>query len=479
MLKVYSRYTDFSSSHLQVFVMKKFAMRIPFSLSCLLLLLLWAATFAAIPNPVQPGRTAIILEVKGVIGPVLSEYIQNGIAKASQQKVSVLILEMDTPGGLDSSMRAIIKDILASPVPVVTYVAPEGSRAASAGTYILYASHIAAMAPATNLGAATPIRIGDFQGKEKPADSSPEDEKKEPITDPLQKKMINDAEAYIRALADRHNRNADWGAKAVREAVSLTAKEALQEQVIDIVAADIEDLLVQMNNREVAMTDGHMTIYSADLTVERLSPDWRTRFLLVITDPNVAYILMLLGMYGLFFELANPGNVLPGVIGAIALVMALYTFQILPVNYAGLLLIIIGLTFMVSEAFIPSFGALGLGGITAFVIGSIILIDEPDLKISYSLIASTVISSAVCLILVLRRLLTIRRQRVRTGAERMIDSLGEAMEDFTGEGRIWIHGESWLGKSSRPVERGQTVRVIAQDGLTLHLEIIEEDRKNV
>lgn len=455
--------------------MKNATMRIPLSPFCFVLILL--AAFPTISNPVQSGKTALVLEVRGIIGPVLCEYIQKGIAKAAQQQAEVLILEMETPGGLDTSMREIIKYILASTVPVVTYVAPEGSRAASAGTYILYASHIAAMAPATNLGAATPIRLGDIQGKQKPADTSPESKQHdEPMTDTLQKKIINDAEAYIKSLAGRHNRNGDWGAKAVREAVSLTAKEALLEQVIDIVAADIEDLLIQMEGREVAMADGHITLQSADLVIERQPPDWRTRLLLVVTHPNVAYILMLLGIYGLIFELANPGYILPGVIGTISLVIALYTFQVLPVNYAGLLLITLGLAFMVSEAFVPSFGALGLGGITAFVIGSIIILDEPHLKIPYSLIATTAISSTICLIIVLRRMLTIRHQGIRTGTERMIGSLGEAMEDFTGQGRIWIHGESWLGKSSQPVEKGQTVRVTGQDGLTLHLETIEEDQ---
>lgn len=460
--------------------MKNTTVRIPCPLTCLLLLLIISVSTPSPAISAQPGQTAIALEVKGVIGPVLCEYIQKGIAKAADQQAEALILVMDTPGGLDASMRLIIKEILGSKVPVVTYVAPGGARAASAGTYILYASHIAAMAPATNLGAATPIRLGGFQGKEKPGATPPDEneEQSEVVQDSLQRKMINDAEAYIKALAVRHGRNAEWGAKAVRDAVSLTADEALQLQVIDIVAADLDDLLVQMDGREVAMSDGRLTLQSSNLKVDIQTPDWRTRLLLVITDPNVAYILLLMGIYGLFFEFANPGYILPGVIGAISLVMALYTFQILPVNFAGLLLIIIGLAFMVSEAFVPSFGALGLGGMTAFVIGSIILLDEPQLRISYPLIAATTISSVLCLILVLSRLLTLRRQRIRTGPERMIGSTGEAMEDFLTIGRVWIHGESWLGKSSRPVKKGQAVRVKAQEGLTLTLEAIEEEHTN-
>lgn len=463
-------------------MMKKF-------LPCISFFFIWAvlylssAALPALPAFAQSGRAALVLEVRGVIGPALGEYIQKGLATASRQQAEIVILEMDTPGGLDTTMRAIIKDILASPIPVATYVAPDGSRAASAGTYILYASHIAAMAPATNLGAATPIRLGGWQGKPEPADQ-PSDDKQEPLGKPLdtlQKKMINDAEAYIKALAARHGRNSEWAAKAVREAVSLTAEEALQAQVIDILAVDLKDLLQQMDSREVAMTDASLALATADLTVVRLPPDWRTRVLMVLTDPNVAYILMLLGIYGLFFELANPGYILPGVIGAVALVMALYTFQVMPVNFAGLILLILGLAFMVAEAFVPSFGALGLGGIAAFVIGSIILMDEPYFRVSIPLIAATALSSAGFMILMLGRLLTIRRQKVRTGTDRMIGSLGEAMEDFsaTGCGRIWIHGESWLGYSSCPVKQGQTVRVTSQHGLTLNLEIVEEENNDV
>lgn len=440
--------------------------------------------FPAVSVSAQPAKgTALILEIQGVIGPAVAEYIQKGLAAAEERNATVVILEMDTPGGLDKAMRTIIKDILASSVPVATYVAPEGSRAASAGTYILYGSHIAAMAPATNLGAATPIRLGGWTGKEKSSDQS-EAEKEQDQKSPgplstIERKMLNDAEAYIKALAAKHGRNGEWAAQAVREAVSLSAEEALAIEVIDIIATDVDDLLLQMDQRNVTTAAGDIILHTADCTLIRFSPDWRTRLLIILTDPNIAYILMLLGIYGLFFELANPGAIFPGVIGAIALVMAMYTFQILPVNYAGLALLVLGLCFMVAEAFVPSFGALGFGGIAAFVTGSVILMDEPFLRISLPLVITTALTSAVFLTVLLSRLFVIRRRKVRTGTEQMIGSLGEALEDFTETGRIWVHGESWLAHCSHPVKKGQRVRVIGKEGLTLKLETIDEERDHV
>jgi membrane-bound serine protease (ClpP class) len=385
---------------------------------------------------------------------------------------------MDTPGGFDYSMRDIIRNILSSPVPVVSYVAPAGSRAASAGTYILYASHVAAMAPTTNLGAATPVQVGGLPGmpEEEPAPGEQEEAGEKPSpADTLERKMINDAVAYIKGLAGRYGRNAEWAELAVREAVSLTAEEALAINVVDLVAAGRADLLQQLDGREVVMESGSIVLATNGLVTEVFEPDWRTRILTVITDPNIAYILMLLGIYGLIYELANPGFILPGIVGTICLLLALYTFHILPINYAGLALIILGLTFLVAEAFVPSFGALGIGGIIAFVAGSIILLDEETMRISLVLIGSTALVSAVFILWLMTRLYAMRRKKILTGADEMIGIIGEAMEDFAAEGRVWVHGESWQARSSGPVKKGQKIQVTAKDGLLLKIKIIQED----
>ncbi|MDX1697765.1 MAG: nodulation protein NfeD, partial [Thiohalobacterales bacterium] len=318
--------------------------------------------------PAADSRTAVVLDIEGSIGPATSDYIHRGIEHARKQNSQLVILRMDTPGGLDSAMREIIQDILVSTVPVVTYVTPGGARAASAGTYILYASHVAAMTPGTNLGAATPVEIGglpdpdrltgrDKQGKENGNGNG--------VTngDAMERKRINDAAAYIRGLARMRGRNMEWAEQAVREGVSLAAGEALEMGVIDIVATDMSDLLGQLQGREVTIMGEGVTIDTTGIQLVPVEPDWRSRLLAVITDPNVAYVLMLIGIYGLFFEFANPGYVLPGVAGAISLVLALYAFQILPVNYAGLALLALGIMFMLAEVFVPSFGALGFGGV--------------------------------------------------------------------------------------------------------------------
>ncbi|MEA1921267.1 MAG: nodulation protein NfeD, partial [Pseudomonadota bacterium] len=338
------------------------------------------------------AKAAVLLDIKGAIGPAVSDYVVRSLKKAEQDKVGVVILRIDTPGGLDAAMRDIIKNILASSVPVVSYVAPNGARAASAGTYILYASHVAAMAPVTNLGSATPVRVGGLPGMPdvpaKPKEDDPPEKKSPPsdTMDTMERKMVNDAVAYIKSLAERHGRNAQWAEQAVREAVNLTAKEALKIGVIDVVAGSLADLLQQLDGREVFMESGKMTLSTGNLIIEHLEPDWRSRLLAVITNPNIAYILMLLGIYGLMFELSNPGYLLPGVVGGICLLLALYSFQVLPINYAGLALMILGMIFMIAEAFVPSFGALGIGGVIAFVFGSVILMNDEGLRISLPLI---------------------------------------------------------------------------------------------
>ncbi len=416
-------------------------------------------------------RTATMLEVQGAIGPAISDYLQQGIATSQELGAHLVIIRIDTPGGLDSSMRDIIRAILASPVPVITYVSPDGARAASAGTYILYASHVAAMAPATNLGAATPVQIGGAPGQPGKEDKGKEGEKKDKApADAMERKIINDAAAYIKALADRHGRNAEWAVRAVRESVSLSAREALDMKVIDIVATDIDDLLAQADGRQVRMETGVQTLATKNLAVTPIEQSWRVKLLSVITDPNVAYLLMLLGVLGLIYELSNPGVLLPGVAGAISLLLALYAFQVLPVNYSGVALMLLGILLMVGEAFMPSFGALGIGGIIAFSIGSIILMDDEEFRISPVLITVTVATFGTLLFLIIGRFIAFRRKKVVTGTEAMIGMTGEATEDFIGEGRIWLEGESWKARYPGQVKKGEKVKVAAKEGLLLTVE---------
>lgn len=433
--------------------------------------LLFAADQTAAPGQV------VLLNVSGAIGPATSDYLHRGFEKAKSTQAALVILRIDTPGGLDSATRKIIQDILASPVPVVTFVAPSGARAASAGTYILLASHVAAMAPATNVGAATPVQMGGTPdpGADKP---TPRDDKNKTAEKPksakpgMEEKMLNDSIAYIRGLAQTRGRNQAWAERAVREAASLQADEAVKQNVADLIATDVDDLLKKLNGRKIALSGGDVTLKTVGLKVTSIDPDWRSQLLSVITDPNVAYILMLLGVYGLFFELWNPGFVLPGVIGGICLLLALYAFQVLPISYAGLGLIFLGIAFMVAEAFLPSFGALGIGGVVAFVIGSIILfdVDTAGFDIAWELIAGVTLVSAAFFISVMSLALKARRQKVVSGAETMIGVVGEALEKFDDKGRVRVQGEEWQAHTRTPVKRGARVKVIARDGLVLIVE---------
>ena len=431
------------------------------------------------------------IAIDGAIGPATSDYIRGALTDAAAADAPLVILRLDTPGGLDGAMREIVQAVLASPVPVAAYVGPAGARAASAGTYILYASHVAAMAPATNLGAATPVSMGgdspaapegDPDGETRDGDSEAdrndagEEATREPETadnaTAKRRKVVNDAVAYIRSLAERRDRNADWAERAVREGVSLSAEAALEAGVVEHIVPDSRALLAAIDGTSVETRGGTRRLAVADRAIEVREPGWRTRFLSIITQPTVAYLLFMIGIYGLILEALNPGATVPGVVGGISLLCALFAFQILPVNYAGLALIVLGIGLIVAEAFAPSFGMLGLGGMAAFVFGSIMLMDTdvPGYEIPLGLIGGLATASALLLLLIVVMFMRSRRQRVHTGREGLIGTRCVAIEDFDGEGRVRLQGESWLAVCATPVAREQTLVVTAVDGLTVTVE---------
>jgi len=463
---------------------------------------------AAAPQPAAAANagTAAVLEINGAVGPATSHYVVHGLEAAQKNGSRVVVLEIDTPGGLDSAMRDIIRAILASSVPVVGYVSPPGARAASAGTYILYACHIAAMAPATNLGAATPVPIGGEPepgsmplpgGGARPGDkpdsgsgsgNSGSDKAKPDAGKPpaegaaegepaphsaMERKVVNDAVAYIRGLAELRGRNAAWAEQAVRGAASLSANTALEQNVIDVIARDVPDLLARIDGREVQHIDNRTEkLATRDLTVVRMKPDWRTQLLAVITNPTVAYGLMVIGIWGLLLEGYNPGAVLPGVVGSICLLIALFAFQILSVNYAGLALVAVGTAMIIAEFFFPTYGSLGIGGVIAFVVGSLILFDTdvPGLGVGRPLIAAIATVGALMVAFIVYMATRAMRHPVATGAQGMIGASAEVVADFSGKGKVRYGGELWNARSDRPLRAGDEARIVKVEGLTLWVE---------
>lgn len=441
---------------------------------CVCLALWLAGLSGAVTAADAPPRHALVLHVSGAISPASADYVERGLARAADGGASVVVLTLDTPGGLSTSMRSIVKAILASRVPVLGFVAPAGARAASAGTYILYACPVAAMAPATNLGAATPISM--FANKHASPAAARSSATPEQGEDTETRKATNDAVAYIRALAERHGRNADWAENAVRNAVSISAEQALKQHVVDLIAADVPQLLAQVDGRRIKVGAGEQVLHTRGVRVETWSPDWRSRLLAVIANPTVAYLLLLIGIGGLLFEGYSPGAVLPGVVGGISLLLALYALQLLPVDYAGLALIGLGVCLIVAETFVPTYGSLGIGGVIAFVFGSVIFMDTdvPGYGVSMPLIIGISLAAVLILIGIIWLALRARNRPVVSGQEQMLGGRAEALLDFDGKGAVHAHGERWQARSDVPVRKGQTLRITAIHGLVLEVTPVPE-----
>ena len=435
----------------------------PLCLFCLLCLLAVPAVFAQ-PRASTPSVT--LLTVDGPIGPAYADYVERGIAGAAARGHRLVVLQIDTPGGLDTAMRVTVRAILAAPIPVACFVAPSGARAASAGTYILYACHVAAMAPGTNLGAATPVQVGT--GPDPPGGAPPRGARPgQPST--LENKAVNDAAAYLRGLAQLRGRNAVWAEASVRQSLSLSAEDALAARVVDIVARDVPGLLAQANGRGVSVRGQPWRVDSAGVGIVDTPPDWRTRLLAAITNPSVALILLSIGVYGLLFEFMSPGAVLPGVAGAICLLLGLYGLQLLPINYSGLALIFFGLACMIAEAFLPSFGVIGFGGVIAFVIGALLLLDSeaPGFGLPIGLVAGVAVTAALLVGATAHVAMRTRRRPRPAVLASLEGSIGEVLGDTPGMGWANVGGETWQVAAETPLARGERVRVIGRRGRVL------------
>jgi len=437
-------------------------------------ILILASLLTMAAAPARAAERALVLDINGVIGPAIADYVVRELHAANASGAGLVVLRMNTPGGLDASMREIDSAILGSAVPVVTFVAPSGARAASAGTYIAYASPIAAMAPGTNIGAATPIQLNASPFQSGGSEQKSQSGKAGAPEDAESRKAVNDAIAYIRSLAAVTGRNADWAADAVRSAASLPAAEALSLHVIDVIADDVPDLLRKIDGRTVPVAGRPLRLATAGLEIVAVPPDWRVELLTLVTNPNVAFILLLIGVYGLILEFFNPGAVAPGLVGAISLVVALYALALLPINYAGAALVLIGIGLMIAEAHIGAFGTIGVGGIVAFVIGALMMFPSraPGFSLSGAVIAGTATGSAALLVLALAALLRSRKRPVVTGGEALIGAQGEAVSWQGSEGRVRVKGEIWLARADAALKTGTPVKVVGRDGLVLFVQSV-------
>jgi membrane-bound serine protease (ClpP class) len=422
---------------------------IPLLIFLFLLLAVLCPVQASTETPAAPARFVYTITVDAPITPVVSEYINHSIDKAFRDRAEAIVIQLDTPGGLVESMREIVKKMLAADVPVIVYVAPSGARAASAGVFVTMAANVAAMAPGTHIGAAHPVTM---EGK---------------LDKTMEVKIVNDLAAMARNVAELRGRNQDWAEEAVRKSVSITDKEAIKEHVVDVIASDLPSLLKMIDGRIVELAAGKKTLRTADAQVKEIDMGFRYRFLEIISNPNIAYILMILGFYGLYFELSNPGAIFPGVAGAISLILAFYALHTLPINYAGLMLILLAIGLFVAEAFITSHGVLGVGGVIAMAIGSVMLVQSPvpGIRISWSVILPVVVLSALLFIITVTMAVRVQREKPDTGKEGMIGLEGEAKTDVHQSGQVFVHGEYWSAWSEDQIAKGERIKVLAVEGL--------------
>ena len=466
------------------------------ALSALLLLTGLAGLVGALWADEPRGEHAALIRIEGAIGPATSQYFERARQAALEGGAQLVIVQIDTPGGLDGAMRDIIKHILDTPVPVVGWVGPSGARAASAGTYLMMATHVAAMAPGTNLGSATPVPVGGSMpvpktpagaARDKIEEAAPDDNDEraaapgeaENTGDAMRNKILNDAVAYIRGLAELRGRNADWAEQAVRVGANLGATEAKAQQVIELVSRDLTALMNDLDGRVVEVGERSVTLATAELPIHAIEPDWRDRLLSTLTNPTVAYLLMMAGIYGLLLEGYNPGAILPGTVGAICLLLALFAFQMLPVNYVGLALIALGLALMIGEAFAPSFGVLGVGGLAAFVLGSVFLMDTdvPGYGVHLGLIAGMAIVGAGVIGLSMVLFARSRRARVSAGSAMALAATVRVVEASGAQGWGLVNGERWRLQSTQPLTLNTSVRVTRTEGLTLYVEPISSPER--